>query len=723
MAELPKPQQSNAQLVAPAAAPTYRFESSVVAARGLGNIGDALDRMAQSLAKEQESAIQKEAAQYAIDKPLTAEQWNRIRKDPDALEKYFAGQGRVFKDTFMAAQASQLSSELQVRLENNFDLLKKQMEAGNVSPAAAIAATRDLVDGAVPAVSSMSPEVGLKFKANVAMRGAGVYEKAQEIIASNIKVDDKLANDTYIINMPKSVNDDIDGLIRSGIPVDINELKKKILAPSISYASKHRDIAAFYDPASKAFRQAIVDRVINTVTSREAVDNPEIVQKALQSNSFDIEVDVAGNKKRFNLQAEWNFLTSDEKKEIREQFNTAFNNRYNIITKSAELGGKANSVAASEAAVSYQKKLGEFGNNTPGVNGATILDFRNGKITEFTNVSNNVKNPDILTNAKTAFLEVDKRFISDFVTTMTKDQEDSFVLGKPLIGPKSAAINHILSSADLETRVALRTHFQKELIGKNELIASRDRIKEDERRDKSAELVQTAIEFRGKPKGTKALAELKTVDAAKWQDLTKSFSSARTQDDRGTITKLNILRLQGRLTPDILLQNAGALTVNTFEQYVGITLSETDKGNNRADEKLRNIVKYPREAASIANPSAATIEAQNNYSKLSNEFSERYLANRRLAGTKDYKPWDADAEMDKLIKANVGDMQKKSRDNARQRVDSFKNNYITKEPLSDEQVRTEIKLKLSGQKSKIKQAISNRDLEGALSDIDAAKGQ
>jgi hypothetical protein len=94
-----------------------------------------------------------------------------------------------------------------------------------------------------------------------------------------------------------------------------------------------------------------------------------------------------------------------------------------------------------------------------------------------------------------------------------------------------------------------------------------------------------------------------------------------------------------------------------------------------------------------------------------------------LVGTKDYKPWDPDAEMDKLIKENVGDMQKKARDGARQRVDSFKNNYITKDPLSDEQIRTEIKLKISGQKSKIKQAISDRDLQGALNDIDAAKGQ
>jgi hypothetical protein len=556
------------------------------------------------------------------------------------------------------------------------------------------------------------------------MRGAGVYEKAQEIIANNIKVSDRLANDTYINNIKSTVNDDIDGLVRAGIPVDINEIQKRILGPSVSYAGKHRDIAAFYEPAAKAFRQAIADRVINFVTSREAVDNPEIVQKALQSDSFDVSVDVAGNKQRFNLQAEWNFLSSDEKEKARQQFNTAFTNRYSVITKSAELGGRASSVAATEAAVSYQQKLDALGSNTPGVDGNTIADFRNGKITEFTNVSSNVKNLDILANAKTAFLEVDKMFISDFVTTMTKEQENDFYLGKKLTGDKSTAINHILSSADRGTRVALRTHFQKELIAKNELIASRDRIKEDERRDKADGLVQKAIEFRGKPEGKQALSELKSVDAAKWQDLTKSFTGARTQDDRGTITKLNILMARGQLTPDVVLQNSGALTINTFEQYMGRSLSDSDRGNKNADEKLRNTVKYPREAATIANPSAATMEAQNNYSKLSNQFADRYLANRKLIGTPGYKPWDADAEMDKLIKENVGDMQKKARERARKNVDSFKNSYITKEPMSDEQIRTEIKLRLSGQKSKITQKdLSNNDLDGVLKDIDAAKGQ
>jgi hypothetical protein len=723
MAELPKPQRSDIQLAAPAPAPTYRFESSLVAARGLGNIGEALDRMSQSLAKEQESVIQKEAAQYAIENRLTAQQWERIRKDPVELEKYFKGQGKVFKETFMAAQASQLSSELQVDLENKFDLLKKQMEVGGVSPEAAINATRDLVDGAVPAVSSMSPEVGLKFRANVAMRGSSVFEKAQDIIASQIKVQDKLANDQYINNIGTKINEQIDKLNAIGQPIDIAQIEKLVLGPARSYAAKHRDIAAFYDPAVKAFRAAVASRVLEQVTSRAAVDNPDIVQTALQSNKFDITVNIAGKDTRINLQSEWNFLNSDEKKDVREQFNTAFNNRYNVITKSSELQGKASSIAANEAGVSYLSKLTDLANGTAGVDGNAISAWRQEKEKNFADVSKSVNNPEISKTFKETILNTNKLFISQFVTGMTAEQENQFILGQPITGNKSSAINYILQSADLETKVALQTHFQKELIAKNEVIASRDRIKEDAKRDKVAVLVQQAIEFRGKPKGKDALDQLKPLDAAKWQDLVKSFSASRTTDDRGAIDRLTVLRLKGRLTPDILLRESGNLTVNTFEQYAGIYLAESDKANNMADEMLRNTVKYPRGAESIVNPSQANIDAQNAYSSIKNEFNQRWLTNKNSVGSKDYKPWDANAEMQSLIKNNVGKMQETSRNSAAQRVESFKNQYIGKEAMTDAQIRNEVKNKISGQPSKIKQKLDNKDLDAVLRDLDAKAGK
>jgi hypothetical protein len=679
--------------------------------------------MSQSLAKEQESVIQKEAAQYAIENRLTAQQWERIRKDPVELEKYFKGQGKVFKETFMAAQASQLSSELQVDLENKFDLLKKQMEVGGVSPEAAINATRDLVDGAVPAVSSMSPEVGLKFRANVAMRGSSVFEKAQDIIASQIKVQDKLANDQYINNIGTKINEQIDKLNAIGQPIDIAQIEKLVLGPARSYAAKHRDIAAFYDPAVKAFRAAVASRVLEQVTSRAAVDNPDIVQTALQSNKFDITVNIAGKDTRINLQSEWNFLNSDEKKDVREQFNTAFNNRYNVITKSSELQGKASSIAANEAGVSYLSKLTDLANGTAGVDGNAISAWRQEKEKNFADVSKSVNNPEISKTFKETILNTNKLFISQFVTGMTAEQENQFILGQPITGNKSSAINYILQSADLETKVALQTHFQKELIAKNEVIASRDRIKEDAKRDKVAVLVQQAIEFRGKPKGKDALDQLKPLDAAKWQDLVKSFSASRTTDDRGAIDRLTVLRLKGRLTPDILLRESGNLTVNTFEQYAGIYLAESDKANNMADEMLRNTVKYPRGAESIVNPSQANIDAQNAYSSIKNEFNQRWLTNKNSVGSKDYKPWDANAEMQSLIKNNVGKMQETSRNSAAQRVESFKNQYIGKEAMTDAQIRNEVKNKISGQPSKIKQKLDNKDLDAVLRDLDAKAGK
>jgi hypothetical protein len=732
MAELPKPQRSDIQLAAPAPAPTYRFESSLVSARGLGNIGEALDRMSQSLAKEQESVIQKEAAQYAIENRLTAQQWERIRKDPVELEKYFKGQGKVFKETFMAAQASQLSSELQVLLENGFDFLKKKMEVydpnkpvslENISPDLAIQQAKDLVDGAVPAVAAMSPEVGLKFRANVAMRGSSVFEKAQDIIASQIKVQDKLSNDQYINNIGTKINEQIDKLNAIGQPIDIAQIEGLVLGPARSYAAKHRDIAAFYDPAVKAFRTAVASRVLDQVTSRAAVDNPDVVQAALQSNKFDITVKIAGQDTRINLQSEWNFLNADEKKDIREQFNTAFNNRYNVITKSSELQGKASSVAANDAGASYLAKLTDLGNGKAGVDTVSITNWKQDTEKEFTKVSKTVSNPEILRTFKETMLNTNKLFISQFVTGMTAEQENQFILGKPITGNKSSAINYILQSADLETKVALQTHFQKELISKNEVIASRDRIKEDEKRDKVALLVNEAIIYRGKPLGQKALDEIKVLDAAKWQDLVKSFSTARTQDDPAAVRRLSVLRLRGQLTPEAILREQSNLTVNTFEQYTGISLSESDKANNMADEMLRNTVKYPRGAESIVNPSQANIDAQNAYSSIKNEFNQRWLANKNSVGSKDYKPWDANAEMQSLIKNNVGKMQEASRNSASQRVESFKNQYIGKEPMTDAQIRNEVKNKISGQPSRIKQKLDNKDLDAVLRDLDAKAGK
>lgn len=767
MAELPKPQRSDIQLVAPASAPSYNFDQQLISARSLGNIGNALDRMAQSLAKEQESEIQKEAMQYAIENRLTAQQWERIRKDPAALEQYFKGQGKVFKETFMAAQASQLSSELQVLLENGFDFLKKKMEVydenkplslENISPNLAIKQAKDLIDGAVPAVAAMSPEVGLKFRANVAMRGASVYEKAQEIIAAQTKVTDKFANDEYVRNMQSIVDDEIGRLTASNVPFDIKQLEKKILEPSRFYAAKHRDIAAFYDPALKSFREAVVGRILNKVTSSLAVDNPDVVQEALQSDNFNIDVFYTGtyprpnmrggtgvtggetvlpevsneipNRVKINLQAEWNYLTSDEKKEVREQFNTAFNNRHNVITKTAEQQGRVYSAATTEFKASVESKIASLVNKDPGVSVEAIGAFIADKRANFSSISQAVGNVNIINGFDTALVDIGKNVIGDFVRTMTDAQQMNFLSGKEVeahnLGDRkdySSAVNFVMTSASETTRAAMYKHFNDQVTSNINLRNTIEARNELNRKQRTSELIQIAIDFKGEDQGVKALADLRKVDAVEWDKLTKQFESPPMADNREAVKELVGLHGAGRLTPDIVLKRFDKLTNNTFEQYMGYALASIDSDNKAADQLLRDTVKYPRGLEAAVNPTAAQIDAQNAYSEINIKFHNAYQANRKQVGKPGHVPWDGYAVMQSLLKGVAAEQKQKSMNSAQTRIDSFKNVYIGEAPMTNAEIRKEIQKNISGQKSRIKQKLDSKDAQEYLRALDAAEGK
>ncbi len=726
MAELPKVQAANVQRAALADVPSLRFEDLAVTARAGGNIGDALDRMSQSLLKAQEEDVRRKAAEYAIERPLTPEQWADIRREPKELEKYFKGQGKVFKETYMAAQASQLSSELTVRLENQFDLLKKKLELGEITEQQAVATVRDAIDGAMPVVASMSPEVGLKFKANVAMRGSSVYEKAVQMTARRTKATDEIVLKQYIDNIPTQIDAQVANLIGSGLPIDMRDVEAVVLQEPARFAAKHGDENTFFAPAKKAFRAAVTAKIKDAVNSPAALDNPQIVQKALQSGQFNITVNVAGKQIPIDLQAEWDYTNDEEKKAIREEFNAAFNARYNLITKSREIDKLNSSQAVVEVAEGLKSKLLALDANEPGVNEAGISEFLTNKAKEFKSTAAAVNSPEITKAASDGLMVVYKQFISDFVQTkMTPDQQKSLVLGQPATGDNSKAINYIFQSADLATKVELQKHLREEITARNAFLASEDRRVEDARKDQANALVQTIFE---KPRGSKevkdALVQLKKIDAVKWTDITKSFAAGRSQDDGNTIRQLQIARANGTLNTDMVLRLAPNLTVNSQEQYFGYALTTSDKENEIALTTARNKLKYTRDIAAAVNKTASDIEAQNAYIAVETEFANRFLKNRQQIGAKDYKPWNAVQEMDTLLKDAVKDKEAKVVNGARSRVDSFRNTYLPKgKTYTDDAIRTQIQLSISGQKSDLTTKLAPQDLRLYINDLDSLKGK
>lgn len=725
MAELPKVQSAGAQRALLADVPTLRFEDLAVSARGASNIGDALDRMAAIVAKDQEAEVRKKAMQFAVDRPVTAAQWDVIRADSKKLEQYFSGQGRIFKDVFMAAQAANLSSELQVSLENKFDDLKKKLEVGEVTEETAIADVKNAIDGATPVVAAMDPEVGLKFKANVAMRGSSVYEKAAEVTAKRVKAFDTISNNQYVDNMPSKVGEYVEKSIQAGIPIDFKQIELAVLTPAKMFAAKHGDVDTFYKPAIKAFREAVASRLKDAVNAPASLDNPQVVQQALQSGKFDIEVNVAGKPQRMNYQAEWNYLTDDEKKSVRESFNAAFDSRYNVLIKSSKIVELTGSAATLEFAERLKNNLIGLNSGEVGVDTDSISSYISNKLTEAAATAKATNSPDILKNARSAVITVGKSFITDFVQSGPTDTQVNQMLTGKLVD-NAPAINYILSTADLETKNEFRSHLYKEIQARNELRASEDRRKEDMKKDRANELVQVIFE---KPRGSKevrdALATLKTIDAVKWDQITKGFSASRTQDDPNIVRSLQLARARGELTTDMVIKSAGSLTLNSQEQYFGYALTVSNQENGIALDKARGKLKYTKDIAAAVNKTAADIEAQNAYIAVETEFNNRFLTHRKTIGTKDYKPWNATEEMDKLLAGAVADKQKRVVDGARSRVDSFTRTYLSKDKkYTDADVRKQIQLSIAGQKSDINTKLTPKDLQIYINDLDTLqKGQ
>lgn len=725
MAELPKVQSAGAQRALLADVPTLRFEDLAVSARGASNIGDALDRMAAIVAKDQEAEVRKKAMQFAVDRPVTAAQWDVIRADSKKLEQYFSGQGRIFKDVFMAAQAANLSSELQVSLENKFDDLKKKLEVGEVTEETAIADVKNAIDGATPVVAAMDPEVGLKFKANVAMRGSSVYEKAAEVTAKRVKAFDTISNNQYVDNMPSKVGEYVEKSIQAGIPIDFKQIELAVLTPAKMFAAKHGDVDTFYKPAIKAFREAVASRLKDAVNAPASLDNPQVVQQALQSGKFDIEVNVAGKPQRMNYQAEWNYLTDDEKKAVRESFNAAFDSRYNVLIKSSKIVELTGSAATLEFAERLKNNLIGLNSGEVGVDTDSISSYISNKLTEAAATAKATNSPDILKNARSAVITVGKSFITDFVQSgPTERQRVQLLAGEQVDG--APAINYLFSTADLETKNEFRAHLAKEIQASNELRATEDRRKEDIKKDRANELVQVIFE---KPRGSKevrdALVTLKTIDAVKWDQITKGFSASRTQDDPNIVRSLQLARARGELTTDMVIKSAGSLTLNSQEQYFGYALTVSNQENGIALDKARGKLKYTKDIAAAVNKTAADIEAQNAYIAVETEFNNRFLTHRKTIGTKDYKPWNATEEMDKLLAGAVADKQKRVVDGARSRVDSFTRTYLSKDKkYTDADVRKQIQLSIAGQKSDINTKLTPKDLQIYINDLDTLqKGQ
>jgi hypothetical protein len=80
--------------------------------------------------------------------------------------------------------------------------------------------------------------------------------------------------------------------------------------------------------------------------------------------------------------------------------------------------------------------------------------------------------------------------------------------------------------------------------------------------------------------------------------------------------------------------------------------------------------------------------------------------------------------MDTLLKDAVKDKEAKVVNGARSRVDSFRNTYLPKgKTYTDDAIRAQIQLSISGQKSDLTTKLAPQDLRLYINDLDSLKGK
>jgi len=174
MADLPRYQLMGVQY---ADLPRVPMAAQQAAIEGLNTIGRSVDRMTAFFEEEAVTEAKRQALKYSIDTPPTREQLETALKTGQAPK--IKGAGSVFQDTYNAAVATSISSDLQLQASNKIAQYISRVESGEqIDPAVMRQDIKDMTDGFTQVVMAYSPEKALQLRAAITSSSQPAYQAA-----------------------------------------------------------------------------------------------------------------------------------------------------------------------------------------------------------------------------------------------------------------------------------------------------------------------------------------------------------------------------------------------------------------------------------------------------------------------------------------------------------------------------------------------------------------
>ena len=268
----------------------------------------ALNRVSDFAFKQIEPAVERQAAQYAFDNPVTIEQLKKGAESGITAEDFIPVGGTKARDTIRKLYGAQAQVELHSDLVSKHTDITRRIDSGEIKDIESLNnELRAPIDGAVRSLASLDPEAAVRLQASASASANSAYKHgvlkfAQDAANLASMKGDRLAEDQLVGERSHMVTEFSDQSPRNVLAnynarIDAN---LEFLYRSAAAAGDAKGAMALVAEHKKDIRQVLLESFAMDASSTD--------------HSLNMRKITSGDFKHMNPL--WNTLTSDEKNKV-----------------------------------------------------------------------------------------------------------------------------------------------------------------------------------------------------------------------------------------------------------------------------------------------------------------------------------------------------------------------------------------------------------------------
>lgn len=286
MATLPTYEYAGAQY---ADLPKISTAPQQAAVSGWNVLGQQLDRMAAFFQHEATTEAQKAGAKYALENPITQDQLLTAIGAKPSLK--VPGAGTTFQDAYSEAQGAVLRGQLQAEFQNKITSYAAKIQSGiDVDSKVMRDDLRAQTDGFAAALTQLSPQQAIQFRASAATSASLLYKAATEfeikkyLADRDVKLEKQVREAGPLIRLQFEGAGQIDS--KTNKPLDFGMMVQNILTPFYNELKNNPNAKQYIITVEKMIEKEAQQYLANKAMEKDFAPNDILRGEKVRNGDF-----------------------------------------------------------------------------------------------------------------------------------------------------------------------------------------------------------------------------------------------------------------------------------------------------------------------------------------------------------------------------------------------------------------------------------------------------